>query len=99
MRIERKINDLVEEFIDDYDGGNNEFYIEDEYNEIEVDELFMTVTAHDSISDIYRSGNRIYIEVNQYDLNETLREKIKEWSLDRDEEERMFSQTRFNIQY
>ena len=29
MRIERKINDLVEEFIDVYDGGNNEFYIED----------------------------------------------------------------------
>ena len=93
--IENKINQLVEEFFEEYDGGGNLLVIDDE-EDIDVDELFMDIEPHESISSIYREDDRIFIEINEYDLNNSLREKIKGWNLDRDEEERYFQQSRFS---
>ena len=96
--IENKINQLVEEFFEEYDGGGNLLVIDDDEDN-DVDELFMDIEPHESISSIYREDDRIFIEINEYDLNNSLREKIKGWNLDRDEEERYFEQSRFSSMY
>ena len=64
--IENKINQLVEEFFEEYDGGGNLLVIDDD-EDIDVDELFMDIEPHESISSIYREDDRIFIEINEYD--------------------------------
>ena len=51
------------------------------------------------ILEVERQKPNSVIEINEYDLNNSLREKIKGWNLDRDEEERYFQQSRFSSMY
>ena len=94
MTFTDKVNDWVSYFKDEYiDGDNNVFKIpmDDDESEEQLDEKQLD----EIVSCVWSKNNYLYVELNASELEEQYKEKIKEWSVQRELENEEYWGSRF----
>ena len=94
MTFTDKVNDWVSYFKDEYiEGDNNIFKIpmDDDESEEQLDEKQLD----EIVSCVWSKNNYLYVELNASELDEQYKEKIKEWSNQRQLEIEEYWESRF----
>ena len=94
MTFTDKVNDWVSYFKDEYiEGDNNVFKIpmDDDESEEQLDEKQLD----EIVSCVWSKNNYLYVELNASELEEQYKEKMKEWSFQRELENEEYWGSRF----
>lgn len=85
MTLEKRINNEVEDFINDWFLGDYNIFKFENDEEWDVDEVD-DKEINDIVSCVWQKGNYIYVELNVSELQAIHEKRIKEWDIWRDEE-------------